>query len=443
MDTLISEQVVKARRKRVILFCLLGVIVLAAATWLLRYSISSSIDANEIATAVVEMGNIENTLTASGEVIPEFEEVVTSPIAASVKQVLLDAGTQVKTGDAILSLDKQAALNEYEKLKFQLESKRNSIKKMKLELDKSFFDISSNNDIKQLRIGSLQAAVEDAKRLYKAGGGTREQIEQAELNLKVALLEKKQLENEIRNKQQTMKVDIRESELAAAIQERDLIELGRKLKEADIKASRPGVITWVNKNIGSAIAPGESLARIADLSSFKITGKISDSYLDQVKTGMPVIVKINDSTMRGTVSNINPSVQNATVTFDVALDEKNNAILRPNMKVDVYLVTTSKTNVMRVANGPAFKGAATQDIFIIRNGKAIRTTVDIGLTNFDFVEVKGDVHAGDVIIISDMSRFTNSKEINIKNQKTDEKKTTALNTGTADLLLAKLEPATW
>src|SRR5438552_2054519 len=83
------------------------------------------------------------------------------------------------------------------------ESKNNDIKKLKLELDKSYYDIKSNNDIKQLRINSLEADVENAKRLFKAGGGTREDIEQAEQNLKVARLEKLQLENEIKNKQQT------------------------------------------------------------------------------------------------------------------------------------------------------------------------------------------------------------------------------------------------
>jgi HlyD family secretion protein len=261
--------------------------------------------------------------------------VITSPINASIKDVLLDAGTPVKTGQSILSLDKQASQNEYEKMKFQLASKRNSIEKMKLDLNKSFYDIKSNNDIKQLRINSLEASVEDAKRLHKAGGGTREQIEQAALNLKVALLEKKQLENEIRSKQQTMRLDIKESGIAVAIQESDLRELARKLQQASITATRDGVITWVNKNIGASISEGESLVRIADLGSFKITGSVSDSYLDQVKVGMSVIVRTNDSTIRGSVSNINPSIQNGIVSFDVALDERNNKLLRPNMKVDV------------------------------------------------------------------------------------------------------------
>ncbi len=63
-------------------------------------------------------------------------------------------------------------------------------------------------------------------------------------------------------------VDIKESEIAAAIQESDLNELGRKMQQANISASRDGVITWVNKNIGAVVQPGETLARIADLGSF-------------------------------------------------------------------------------------------------------------------------------------------------------------------------------
>jgi HlyD family secretion protein len=73
--------------------------------------------------------------------------------------------------------------------------------------------------------------------------------------------------------------------------------------------------------------------------------------------------------MKGHVANVYPSVQNSIVTFDVQLDERNNKLLRPNMKVDVFLVTDLHNKiVMRVANGPAFKGADVQDVFVINGG---------------------------------------------------------------------------
>ena len=85
------------------------------------------------------------------------------------------------------------------------------------------------------------------------------------------------------------------------------------------------------------------------------------------------------------------------------------------MKVDAYLVTDSHSDVLRVANGPAFKGASSQDIFVLNDGKAEKRTVHIGMTNFDYVEIKDNIKPGEVIITSDMSDYKNSKMITIEN----------------------------
>ncbi|HTB26967.1 MAG TPA: HlyD family efflux transporter periplasmic adaptor subunit [Puia sp.] len=415
MDTVLSEHVIVRRKRKILISILATMLVLLTAIWLVRFSFKSSINKSAITTAVVEKGNIENTINATGEVLPEFEETITSPITASIQKVLRDAGSKVQSGESILTLDKTTSQTEYKKLEFQLETKRNDIKKLKLELDKSFYDIKSNNDIKQLKINSLVADVENAKRLLNAGGGTRESVEQAELNLKVAKLEKQQLENEIKSNQQTMEVEMKEAEIAADIQENDQKELERKLQLANIIAGRSGVVTWVNKNIGAIIREGEPLVRIADLESFKVKGSLSDNYIDQLFNGMTAIIRINETKMRGKVTNIYPSVQNGIVSFEIGLDELNNKLFRPNMKVDVFLVTATHNNVLRVPNGAAFKGSSIQDVFVLNNGKAERRTVHIGLTNFDFVEIKDNLNPGDVIITSDMSEYKNVKEITITN----------------------------
>ncbi|WP_184549662.1 efflux RND transporter periplasmic adaptor subunit [Mucilaginibacter sp. FT3.2] len=413
MDKEITLEVSAQKRKKGALIAVISIAVLLLAIFSLRGYIKSSVKLSEITTATVEVGNIENTINATGEVLPEFEEIITSPINASIQSALMDAGNKVKPGESILTLDKSATQTEYDKLNFTLESKHNEISKLKLDLGKSFYDIQSNNDIKQLHISNLADAVENAKRLFKAGGGTREGIEQAELNLKVAQLEKKQLENEIKNKQQTMQIEIKEAQIAADIQGTDLKALQRKLTLANVVATRAGVITYVNKNIGANVHEGETLARIADLGSFKVSGSISDNSVDQLHSGLPVIIRINDTQLRGHVANVSPSVQNSIISFDIQLDDRANKQLRPNMKVDVFLVTATHSKIMRVANGPAFKGPTVQDIFVLNNGKAEKRTVHIGLTNFDYVEIRDGVKPGDVVVTSDMTEYKNSKEVTI------------------------------
>ncbi|WP_316735124.1 efflux RND transporter periplasmic adaptor subunit [Pedobacter aquatilis] len=415
MDRLIEEEVLVKKKKKAYVIGFTILFVLIAVIWLVRFYFKPALTNSDITTAKVEVGIIENTINATGEVLPEFEEVITSPINASIQTVLMDAGNPVKKGQAILSLDKTATETEFGKLQFQMESKENEIRKLKLDLEKSFFDIKSSNSIKQLRISNLKDAVSAAKRLLKAGGGTQEDVERAELDLKVANLEKLQLENEIKSKQQTMKIEIREAEIALAIQKNDLNGLKRKLDLASLTATRSGVITWVNKNIGTSVQAGEALVRIADLSGFKIAGRLSDNLLDKIHQNMAAIIRIGDEQLRGTVVNISPSVSNSIVSFDVQLTQKDSKVLRPNQKVDVFLVTETRNGILRVANGPAFNGSNLQEIFVLNKGIAERRTVKTGLNNFDFVEIKSGLKAGDEIITSDMGDFKNVKTVTLSN----------------------------
>ena len=131
---------------------------------------------------------------------------------------------------------------------------------------------------------------------------------------------------------------------------------------------------------------------------------------------MPAIVRINETQLKGHVINVSPSIQNSIISFEVQLDERNNKQLRPNMKVDVFLVTAVHSRILKVANGPAFKGSSAQDIFVLKNGKAEKRAVHIGLSNFDFVELLNGVKPGDVVITSDMTEYKNSDEVTIKEE---------------------------
>jgi HlyD family secretion protein len=415
MDKLIEEEVSSKRKKKTYLLIFIIIAVLAITIWFIRFYFKPSLTSADFTTARVETGIIENTINATGEVLPEFEEVLTSPINASIKDVLMDAGNKVKKGQSILSLDKSVSQTDYGKLQFQMESKENEIRKLKLDLEKSFFDIKSTNSIKQLRISNLKDAVSSAKRLLKAGGGTKEDVEGAELDLKVAELEKLQLENEIKSKQQTMKIEIREAEIALAIQRNDLDALKRKLDLADVIATRPGVITWVNKNIGSSVHEGDALAKIADLSGFKVAGSMSDNLLDKIRNNMTAIIRVGDTQLRGSIVNISPAVNNAIVSFDIQLNQKDSKELRPNQKVDVFLVTATRNGVLRIANGPAFNGSNLQDVFVLKNGIAERRLIKTGLSNFDYVEILSGLKEGDEVITSDMGDFKNTKTITISN----------------------------
>ena len=414
MDRALSDKMIQEQRNRNIFWILLLMGTIGVGGYFFRASLTTSLSATKFRTAIAETGTIENTITASGEVVPEFEQVITSSIQAAVQEVLIPVGSTVKPNQPILLLNKEFALLKKEKLDDALALKKNSIVQLKLQLDKNLYDLKINNEIKGLRINGLKADLEDAKRLVTIGGGTEEAMEKVKLNLEIAQLEKKQLESDLAYKQQAVTSDLKEVELQLAIQSKDLKEFARKLEQAEVVASREGVLTWVNENIGTTVNEGEALAKVADLASFTIEGAISDIYGEKIHIGQAAIVRINEQDLRGLISNIKPIVTNGVIQFVVQLQAPNHELLRPNLKVEIFLITTARNNTIRVANGPTFKGRKQQAIYVVENGIAKRRAVKIGLSNFDYVEILDNLKAGEEVIITDMKDYVHLEEVIIE-----------------------------
>jgi HlyD family secretion protein len=413
MDREIAPDYVNSTRNRRWLLISAVIVALGIVIFFFRKSLVSSLASDRIRTGTVGTGDVENTLTASGEIIPAYEQIFTSPIRASIKRIFITPGTRVQPGQPIMELDKSLTLIEFERYQDQLELKRNGIDQLRMKLDKNLYDAEISDKIKSLNINKLKADFEDSKRLQKVGGGTVEDITRAENALKVAELEKQQLENDLRYNRESMGASLRETQLGAQIEGKNLQELQHKLKMADIVADRKGVLTWVNENIGSSVNEGEMLAKVADLGSFRVEGSCSDVYADQVKAGLSVIVKINEAELRGMITQVKPAVKDGVIGFVVQLDHANNESLRPNMKVEVYVVTSKSTRTLRVPNGPAFTGKRKQFVYVLENGTAYRREVETGLSNFDFVEIKSGLKAGEKVILTNMNDYEHLEEISI------------------------------
>ena len=414
MDRTVSHTIQRQRFWKQLAFWLVGLSLLGLALFAFRNALRTSIRSAQLRTAVAERGAIIQTLAATGLVLPEFEEAITSPVTADIEEVLVSEGTEVKAGQPLLELNRQALEAEVSRLRDELALKRNGIRKLRLELDKSFFDLQVRDSIKALNISSLAAALDNARRLKRVGGATQEQVDQAELELLIARLEKRQLENDLSTKQQSIQAELRESELEAQIRERSLQEQEKKLSQAVLIARRPGVVTWINKQVGASVREGEQLCKIAGLGSYRLEGSVSELYASRVRIGMAVQVRINDSLLTGAITNIRPTVENDVLSFDVSLDQPSHALLRPNLRTEIFIVTGSRPDVVRVANGAAFNGQRRQELFILEGNHALRRTVPIGLSNFDYVELEEGIRPGEVVIISDMSEYEHLKEIEVK-----------------------------
>jgi len=105
MDTAISSHITRRRRNKTVLACAALLATISLTAWGINRAVSPSVDANNVSIATVRVGNIANSISASGIVIPVHEELVSSPIQTRVAKVHAKLGQQVQSGEMLLELD--------------------------------------------------------------------------------------------------------------------------------------------------------------------------------------------------------------------------------------------------------------------------------------------------------------------------------------------------
>ena len=158
------KQIARRSVLTVALLCL----VVAVFIWgpkLLKASVART----QIRTARVDAGPIESQITATGRVVPEFEQVLSSPLNARVLKVLKREGAILSKGEPILELDLNESRLAIEKINQQIELKQNQQAKARLDLESTLITLQSQIQIKTLELKGAQAASARNRELFKQG----------------------------------------------------------------------------------------------------------------------------------------------------------------------------------------------------------------------------------------------------------------------------------
>jgi HlyD family secretion protein len=414
MDRPIDPADRRRRRLRRLVLPLAVVAAGVALIVLITGWLQPSIRRDRVRTARVERSEVTATLDASGLVVPEFEHVLTSPVATRVLRILKTPGSAVEPGEPIVLLDERDAQREVLRLEEQISLKENACRQTELELARTRDDLTAQRDIKSLELESLGITLERNRRLLEMGLIVADEVRKAETDVERATIELQHLNDMLANAEQDLAARLEGLALEISILEKDLDRARERLDQTTVKSERAGIVTWVVTSEGATVAEGEPVARVADLSAYRVDATLSDVLARRLAVGLPATVRSGDTRLPGRVHKVLPTVENGIVTFEVALEEKSHPILRPNLRVDVHAVTDRHTSTLCVRRGPLLHVDGRDVLYVVRGKKAVRTPVTIGLSNFELYEVVDGLVEGDEVIISDMSDYRNMKEVKLR-----------------------------
>ena len=415
MDREIPKEVrTKERRKQFIKYGSIIIVCFVGIFFLISF-MRSSVNRKNLILSEVDRGTIEVSVSASGKVVPAFEEIINSPINTRILEVYCKGGDSVNVGTPILKLDLQSTETEYKKLLDEEQMKRYQLEQLKVNNETALSDLDMQVKIAAMKLNRLEVELRNERYLDSLGSGTTDKVRQVELAYNTGALELEQMRQNYINARKVKEADLKVKELELNIFTKSLAEMKRTLDDAQIRSPRKAILTYINNQVGAKIPAGGQVAIISVLSHFKIEGEIADSYGDRIAAGGRAIVRVGREKLEGTVSSVTPLSKNGVIAFTVQLADDSHKRLRSGLKNDVYVMNAVKEGVMRIANSSYYVGRGDYDLFVLDGeNELVKRKVKLGDSNFEFVEVVSGLQPGDKVVVSDMSDFKNKGKLKLK-----------------------------
>ena len=407
----------KRGRKR-LLYSVLAVAAIVLATLGLHglKPAAPRVDRSAVYIDSVVRGPLVIEVRGPGTLVPEHIRYISAVTAGRVERRLAEAGQEVKVETVLLVLSNPDVQLEALESERQLTVSRADQVNLRA-------DLASRRLNQEAQVAEAKAAYLDARRNAEAAESlaAKELIASNEASrARDRVLE---LETRYKVEQERLQVITQAADSQLVLQQaqvdrlRDVNQFQRgRVRSMVVTAGANGTLQELPLEVGQWAQSGATLARIVEPGRLKAVLRIPETQAKDVTIGQPAAIDTRNGIARGKVMRIDPAVQNGTVTVDVSLEGELPRGARPDLSVDGTIQVERLDNVLHLGR-PAFgQTGGTVGLFkLTPDGKdAVRTTVRLGRTSVNSVEILGGLQAGDKVIISDMSRWDGVERVRVE-----------------------------
>jgi len=173
-----------------------------------------------------------------------------------------------------------------------------------------------------------------------------------------------------------------------------------------VRAPFDGVVTRRFVEVGESVNPGQALLEVTDLHRLYVSAPIDERDAGRLRAGQPLRITVD--TYAGEVwdarlTRLAPMVeeareQNRTLEVEADLpDDPARPRPAPGMTADVEIVLSRRDSVLRVPTSALMEN---RRLYVVENGRAVVRTIEPGLRNWDWTEVRSGLAPGARVVTS-------------------------------------------
>lgn len=352
-----------------------------------------------VAVDIVRRGDLVQTVVASGHVETPYRVEIGSQIIGTVDEVVVGEGQTVSKGQPLIVLDRselKAALVQAQGALAQAEARQRQMQELTLPSAKEALLQA------QAVLLNAQQTYDRAAQLLNRGAETRAAVDDAKKALDVARTQMRSAELQAFTASPGGSDAVMvETQLAQA--RANLDSASSRLAYATITAPREGVLISRMVERGMVVQPGKALMVLAPAGDTQLVIQLDERNLGLVRLGQPAVASADaypDERMQANVVYINPGIDitRASVEVKLAVPEPP-TYLRQDMTVSVDIETAKRAGTLIVPTRAVHDASTTSPwVLGLRDGRAVKRLVRLGLRGQGSVEVVDGLGEGDVVV---------------------------------------------
>jgi HlyD family secretion protein len=417
----ISRPDLKAKkRKRQAVTIAVAVVVLAVVTFFVMRlkPASPTVDRSVVWTDTVKRGPMVVQVRGLGTLVPREDAIrqIPAQTEATVTRILVLPGSIVKPDTILLELSDPKLSQEEIDAQLSLRESKADLSNIQVKVQSDLMAQKSAAATVTADYNQAQRQAKTDKSLYSLGV-----VSGLTYNASQGKADELSTRNKLSEETVSINEKAIESQLAVqkakVAQAQAIFDLKKQQLDAlKVRAGIAGVLTDLPMAVGQHVAIGTMVAQVVQPNQLKAQLKIAETQARDILIGQPASIDTHNGIAEGTVSRIDPAVQNGTVTVDVQLTGALPAGARKDLSVDGTIDMQRLKDVLFVGR-PAF-GNEKSTITLFRldaDGKgAVRVPVKVGSVSVNAIQVLEGLHEGDSVILSDMSRYDTTDRIRLE-----------------------------
>ncbi len=383
------------------------------------------VDKDTVTISAAVKGEFNDYIRISGRVQPMTTIQLSPQEGGIVEKILIEEGSPVKAGDAILvlkndNLDMQILNSEAE-----LAEKENIQRNTQISMEQQKLNVRQNVLEYGVQVERLRRAYEQQKALYEDKLIAREEYLKAEEDYRLAkqkydLVCERAVQDSLYRSTQINRM---EESLESMILNMQMIR--KRKSNLVVKAPIDGELGLLDVVLGQSITAGTKIGQINSVGTYKVEAQIDEHYIDRVIAGLEATFERQGETYSTLIRKVYPEVRDGKFKADFKFDGEqpdniragqtyylNLQLGQPEEAVIIPRGTQlgQPEEAVIIPRGTFYQKTGGKWIYVVNKEgtKAVKREIRIGRQNPQYYEVLEGLEPGEKVITSGYDTYGDS-----------------------------------